>query len=93
MEGLRVFKNAKLLKVPVQNLEFLIFEELNENDILFIDSTHVAKVESDVNHIFSEILPRLNYGVLIHSMIFSYPMNTPRSGFLRRTGHGMKCIC
>lgn len=39
------------------------FRELDANDILFIDSTHVAKLGSDVNYIFSEILPALRRGV------------------------------
>uniref|UniRef100_A0A7V4E601 Class I SAM-dependent methyltransferase n=1 Tax=candidate division WOR-3 bacterium TaxID=2052148 RepID=A0A7V4E601_UNCW3 len=78
VEGLRVFKNAELLQVPVQDLDFSIFEELNENDILFIDSTHVAKVGSDVNYIFFEILPRLNYGVLIHFHDIFLPDEYPK---------------
>lgn len=50
----------------VQAIHPSVFEELNENDILFIDSSHVSKFESDVNYLFFEILPRLKKGVIIH---------------------------
>jgi predicted O-methyltransferase YrrM len=51
----------KLQDVP---LDF--FRELNENDILFIDSSHVCRVGSEVNYYLFEILPALKPGVLIH---------------------------
>jgi hypothetical protein len=39
---------------------------LEENDILFIDSSHVLKIGSDVQYEYLEILPRLNKGVIVH---------------------------
>jgi hypothetical protein len=50
----------------LQNVDPQIFDTLEANDILFVDSTHVTKVDSDVNHILFEILPRLKSGVYIH---------------------------
>ena len=35
-------------------------------DILFVDSSHVVKAGSDCQLLFSDILPRLNPGTLIH---------------------------
>ena len=43
-----------------------MFDQLESRDVLFIDSTHVSKLGSDVNYIFFEILPRLKPGVVIH---------------------------
>ena len=43
-----------------------VFKELQENDILFIDYSHVSKIGSDVNFLFLEVLPELNPGVIIH---------------------------
>jgi len=57
----------------LQELNPALFEKLGENDILFIDSTHVSKVNSDVNFIFFEILPRLQKGVYIHFHDIFYP--------------------
>jgi hypothetical protein len=58
------------------NLE--IFKQLDRNDILFIDSTHVSKTGSDVNFILFEILPLLKSGVLIHFHDISYPFEYPK---------------
>lgn len=50
---------------------------MEANDILFIDSTHVSKVNSDVNRLFFEILPRLKSGVYIHLHDIFYPFTYP----------------
>jgi predicted O-methyltransferase YrrM len=63
----------------LQDVSLDKFEALGENDILFIDSTHVAKVGSDVNHLFFEVLPILKPGVLIHIHDIFYPFEYPRS--------------
>jgi hypothetical protein len=57
----------------IQNIPVSFFEVLEENDFLFIDSTHVSKTGSDVNYILFEILPRLKKGVIIHFHDIFYP--------------------
>ena len=57
---------SALHRQQVQDVPLQTFEKLQENDILFIDSSHVSKVGSDVNRIVFEILPSLNPGVYIH---------------------------
>ena len=64
---------SKLQDVPLDT-----FAALEENDILFIDSTHVVKVDSDVNYLFSQLLPALNVGVYIHIHDIFYPFEYPR---------------
>jgi hypothetical protein len=49
-----------------------LFERLEENDILFIDSSHSVKIGSDVNFLYLEVLPRLKPGVVVH--IHDIPM-------------------
>lgn len=70
---------SALITKKVQEVPLRIFETLKENDILFIDSSHVMKIGSDVQYIIFEILPRVGKGVLIHFHdIFlpsEYPMN------------------
>ena len=61
----------------LQDVPLVVFKELKENDILFIDSTHVSKTGSDVNYLFFEILPSLKKGVLIHFHDISYPFEYP----------------
>jgi predicted O-methyltransferase YrrM len=67
-----------LLTQKVQDVELSNFEALGQNDILFIDSTHVSKIHSDVNWIFFEILPRLNSGVSVHLHDVFYPFEYPK---------------
>jgi hypothetical protein len=50
----------------VQDVGLELFDELGRDDMLIVDSTHVAKVGSDVNRIVFEVLPRLAPGVLVH---------------------------
>lgn len=57
----------------IQNIDLEIFSQLEENDILFIDSSHVSKIDSDVNKILFEILPILKKGVFIHFHDLFYP--------------------
>jgi len=70
----------KYIIIPkrLQNCELEKFSILQENDILFVDSTHVSKIYSDVNLIFFEILPRLKKGVYIHFHDIFYPFEYPK---------------
>lgn len=71
-------RNIRLISKRLQDTDPQIFEELESNDILFIDSTHVSKVDSDVNHIFFDIVPRLAPGVHIHFHDIPYPFEYPK---------------
>jgi hypothetical protein len=71
-------EKISLLQKPVQDIDLTLFDELGENDFLFIDSTHVSKTGSDVNFIFFEILPRLKKGVKIHFHDIFYPFEYPK---------------
>jgi predicted O-methyltransferase YrrM len=62
---------------PVQELPLSTFETLGENDILFIDSSHVAKIGSDVSWLFLRVLPRLRRGVWVHIHDIFYPESYP----------------
>lgn len=63
----------------VQSVQLKDFENLEKGDILFIDSSHIAKTGSDLNYILFEILPCLNSGVLIHFHDIFYPFEYPKS--------------
>lgn len=67
-----------LKKDYVQEVDLNLFDNLNENDILFIDSSHVAKMGGDVPFEYFEILPRLKRGVLIHIHDIFYPFIYPK---------------
>ncbi|TXN00200.1 class I SAM-dependent methyltransferase [Methylobacterium sp. WL64] len=55
-----------IVEKHVQDVDLSVFEALQSNDILFLDTTHICKSGSDVNHEIFEILPRLNSGVIVH---------------------------
>jgi hypothetical protein len=71
-------ENNKLFIQKVQDVDIENFRALQENDILFIDSSHVSKIGSDVNFIFSEVLPKLNKGVYIHFHDIFFPFEYPK---------------
>ncbi len=56
-----------------QNIGISCFKELGRNDILFIDSSHVSKMGSDVNDYMFRILPQLQSGVIVHVHDIPYP--------------------
>jgi len=66
-----------VLRQPLQDVSLEPFERLQAGDILFIDSSHVIKTQSDVNWVLFEILPRLTPGVLIHIHDVFYPFEYP----------------
>jgi predicted O-methyltransferase YrrM len=59
------------------------FQTLDAGDFLFIDSTHVSKCDSDVNHHFFRILPSLKPGVFIHFHDIFYPFEYPPTWFFQ----------
>jgi len=71
-------EKMKLIDRPLQEVELNLFRGLEAGDILFIDSTHVAKTGSDVNYIFFEILPALAPGVWVHFHDIMYPFEYPK---------------
>lgn len=68
----------RILPLPLQSCDCEEFKVLQEDDILFVDSTHISKINSDVNKLLFEILPVLNKGVYIHFHDISYPFEYPR---------------
>jgi len=70
-------RRARILGQPVQEVDLDVFRELQDSDILFIDSSHVAKTGSDVNYLVFKILPLLNKGVHIHFHDIFYPFEYP----------------
>ncbi len=77
-------KKHKIIPNILQDVPLDIFKNLEQNDILFIDSSHVSKIGSDLNHIMFEILPILKSGVIIHFHDIYYPFEMPESWVLDR---------
>jgi predicted O-methyltransferase YrrM len=76
LEELQSEKRIILQVKEVQDVPTSFFESLGGNDILFIDSTHAGKIDSDVFYIYLEILPRLKTGVVVHIHDIYFPYLT-----------------
>lgn len=66
-------QKVTLIEQAVQNVGLSVYEQLEEGDLLFIDSSHVSKIGSDLNHIIFNILPVLKDGVFIHFHDIRFP--------------------
>ena len=76
-EKLRSIPGIDIVQSEVQDVEIDLFMQLEENDIFFIDSSHVLSIDGDIPFLFLEVLPRLQKGVLIHVHDISFPYNIP----------------
>lgn len=78
---------SELVVSKVQDVPLDFYDRLQEGDILFIDSSHVTKVGSDVNHLFFEVIPRLRKGVLIHIHDIFLPDEYPKKWVIEEGRH------
>ena len=62
-----------LYEQTVQSIPLDVFKTLETGDILYLDTSHIVKTGSEVNHILFNILPVLNKGVIIHFDDVYYP--------------------
>ncbi len=65
----------KLIRKKLEEIDLSFFALLEENDILFIDSSHVIRPENDVLYEYLQLLPIINKGVLIHIHDIFSPRN------------------
>lgn len=68
---------VRVVADALHDVETDVFDQLRSGDVLFVDSTHVGKIGSDVNQIMFEILPRLPSGVHVHIHDIFYPFEYP----------------
>ncbi|MCD6505100.1 class I SAM-dependent methyltransferase [Candidatus Poribacteria bacterium] len=73
---------SKLIPAKVEEVDLSEFGRLRENDILFIDSSHVLRIGGDVQYEYLEIMPRLAKGVIVHLHDIFLPMEYPRDWVL-----------
>jgi hypothetical protein len=69
---------VRVVRDKVENMPASFFAELEANDILFIDSSHIIRPGGDVLFEYLELLPRLNSGVLVHVHDIFSPKDYPR---------------
>jgi predicted O-methyltransferase YrrM len=69
---------TSIRRLAAETLDPSAISGLDEQDILFVDTTHVVRLAGDVNQIILEILPRLRPGVLVHFHDIFLPNEYPR---------------
>lgn len=75
---------ARMRAEKVQHVPLADFEALGDGDILFIDSSHVLKVGSDVVYEINEILPSLAVGVHVHFHDIHFPFDYTSKWIMER---------
>ena len=77
-----VSDSVYLIPQTIQNVDLEIFLSLQSGDFLFLDSSHVVGIDSDVVREYLEIVPRLADGVFIHAHDIFIPRDYPRDAVL-----------
>lgn len=72
---------SRLVKEKVECVDPSIFDQADEGDIVFVDSSHTVKTGGDVNFMILDVLPRLQPGVLVHFHDINLPYEYPRVYF------------
>lgn len=69
--------NVSLKREKVENTDLSLYSSLEQNDILFIDSSHIIRPNGDVCFELLHILPLLNEGVYVHFHDIFTPYHYP----------------
>jgi len=70
--------DVSVIRKKIEDVEPGMFQDLEANDVLFIDSSHVIRPQGDVLVEYLEILPRLKTGVIVHVHDVFSPRNYPK---------------
>lgn len=73
----------RVVRAPLETCDLTLFEELEPNDLLFLDGSHRIFTNSDVTVFFLEVLPRLKPGVLVHVHDVFLPADYPPAWNMR----------
>jgi len=69
--------DVEVIRERVEDVDASLFSQLGQDDILFIDSSHMIRVQGDVLVEYLEILPTLNSGVMVHIHDIFTPRDYP----------------
>ena len=58
-DGLKTISGIEIIQKEVQDVPLSFFDQLDDGDILFIDSTHIVKLDGDVPYLYvaSDLIP------------------------------------
>lgn len=76
---------SKLIEKRVEDLDTAFFQQLEKNDILFIDSSHQVVLGNDVTYLILEVLPILKSGVFVHFHDINLPYQYPKAYYVNES--------
>ena len=76
-EKLSTIPGVHVLAKKVEDVDRSEFQQLDANDVLFVDSSHILRIDGDVAFLFLEVIPSLNAGVITHVHDIPFPYNFP----------------
>ncbi len=79
----QVLSYGRMIRQRVQDLPLELFAQLRADDVLFIDTSHVLKIQSDTEHELLRLLPSLAPGVWIHIHDIFTPYDYPEDWVTR----------
>jgi hypothetical protein len=66
-----------VLRQALEHTDLTVFDQLQDGDVLFIDNSHRILPNSDCTVFFTELLPRLRTGVIVHIHDIYIPYDYP----------------
>jgi predicted O-methyltransferase YrrM len=69
--------NIRVIRERVEDVGLDVFGQLESNDLLFIDSSHMIRPQGDVLFAYLELLPSLASGVFVHVHDIFTPRDYP----------------
>jgi predicted O-methyltransferase YrrM len=73
----RALPSLEVLAREAQDVPTDWYGQLAAGDVLFIDSTHIVRIDGEVPHLMLEVLPSLAPGVIVHIHDVHFPYNVP----------------
>ena len=67
----------EIRRQKLEELDLSMFDQLGENDILFVDSSHMIRPGGEVLVEYLQLMPRLNPGVIVHVHDIFSPRDYP----------------
>jgi hypothetical protein len=67
----------QVIRKPIENVDVRFFDNLGEDDLLYVDNSHRVFMNSDATVVFLEIIPRLQKGVLVEIHDINLPFDYP----------------
>ncbi len=67
----------QIIRQPLEDVDLSLLDQLQPNDIVFLDNSHRCFMNSDVTVSFLEVMPRLKSGVYLHLHDICLPYDYP----------------